>query len=244
MGQAQSRRVSTSSTSSQTPLNPTIGADKVYQAFYSDANPLFANTFSAGPEDSNVTRPAPPQRTYRISELIDPYELLGLAADDCIRSPPPVNPARSGPLNMNKQLPMLVEDPSGRTIAPQEFLAYPDRPLAIRERQEMIRQAMERANSGTGSLGSRPRNSRKGSAGTTASRATNSTRKGSSGSRATSSERKGSAGTMEEKGSRWGEKGNTSAKVEEGRVAWQEKEMKKKEGRSGCGVFGGCFGKA
>jgi len=165
---------------------------------------------------------------------------------------------------MNKQLPMLVEDPSGRTIGPQEFLAYPDRPLAIRERQEMIRQAMERANSGTGSLGSRPGNSRKGSAGTTASRATNSTRKGSSGSRATSSERKGSAGTMEEKGSRWGERGNTSvgharngsqsstrtyltfeqAKVEEGRVAWQEKEMKRKEGRSGCGMFGGCFGKA
>lgn len=155
---------------------------------------------------------------------------------------------------MNKQLPMLVESPSGRTIGPQEFLKHPDRPLAIRERQEMIKLALERANTASGArpLGT----SRKGSKESSAS--------GSSRKATPGSSRKGSANGVERKGGEgmMGGKGNASvghvrngsnassrtyltfeqAKIEEGRVAFEEKEMKRRKGRRG-GCFGGCFGK-
>ena len=61
---------------------------------------------------SDVTRPPPPPRLRRLSELIDPHELT---VDSHVRSP------------------------SGNLLAVEQFLVHPDRPRSIRERQEHIR---------------------------------------------------------------------------------------------------------
>lgn len=62
---------------------------------------------------SDVTRPPPPPRLRRLSELIDPHELT---IDSHVRSP------------------------SGNLLAVEQFLVHPDRPRSIRERQEQIRE--------------------------------------------------------------------------------------------------------
>jgi hypothetical protein len=67
---------------------------------------------------SNVTRPPPPPRLRRLSELIDPNELT---IDSHIRSP------------------------SGNLLAVEQFLVHPDRPKSIRERQEQIRERVRAA---------------------------------------------------------------------------------------------------
>ncbi|MCJ1249018.1 hypothetical protein MMC30_006240 [Trapelia coarctata] len=162
MGQSSSK-ARRESTSSQAPLNPGLSAEKVQETFYSSANPFFTD---AGPAPvpaplSTITRPAPPPRMHRVSELIDPYDLLGMASDDLISIPQESNQA--GPMGSNKHLPVLVESPSGRTMEPQEFLNHPNRPLAIRERQESILKAVEAARNGSVGTG---RNASVGSNGT------------------------------------------------------------------------------
>ena len=67
---------------------------------------------------SNVTRPPPPPRLRRLSELIDPHELT---IDSHVRSP------------------------SGNLLAVEQFLVHPDRPRSIRERQEQIREKVRAA---------------------------------------------------------------------------------------------------
>ena len=149
MGQSSStdRR---ESTDSQAPLNPGLSAEKVQETFYSSVNPFFTDKASTPP--AAITRPAPPSRMFRVSELIDPYDLLGMTSDNIVSIPQ--DSKRPGPLGSNKQLPILVESPSGRTMDPQEFINNPDRPLAIRERQESILRAVEAArNASVGSTG-------------------------------------------------------------------------------------------
>ena len=210
MGQAQSRRTSTSS---QAPLYPGISAEKVQEAFYSSANPRFSDDFVS---PKVITRPVRPSHTYRFSELIDPHDLLGLTADDTILSPRHSN--STGPPNINKRLPKLIESPSGHTLGPHEFIARPDRPLAIRERQEHIRQAVENAS----------RNgSRNGSLGCVGSET-----KGSVGSK-----RNPSVGTIQSNMT------FEQTRIEEGRRAYAEKmriREERKQGRS-HGCFTGCF---
>jgi len=158
MGQSSSK-VRRESTSSQAPLNPGLSAENVQETFYSSANPFF--TDAPPPPPATITRPAPPPRMHRVSELIDPYDLLGMTSDDLVPIPQESN--RPGPMGANKPLPMLVESPSGRTMEPQEFLSDPDRPLAIRERQESILRAVEAARNGSVGSG---RNASVGSTGT------------------------------------------------------------------------------
>ncbi|KAK5115846.1 hypothetical protein LTR85_009440 [Meristemomyces frigidus] len=67
---------------------------------------------------SDVSRPPPPPRLRRLSELIDP---AGLPTDSRVRSP------------------------SGHLFAPEQFLVHPDRPRSIRERQEDIREKVRAA---------------------------------------------------------------------------------------------------
>ena len=76
---------------------------------------LSANLFEIDEQEghSNVTRPPPPPRLRRLSELIDPNELT---IDSHVRSP------------------------SGNLLAVEQFLVHPDRPRSIRERQEQIRE--------------------------------------------------------------------------------------------------------
>lgn len=214
MGQSDSKP-RRPSTSSQDPLNPALSAEKVQETFYSAANPLFTDAAPTPP--ATITRPARPPRMYRVSELIDPYDLLGMTADDLLSIPEASNQA--GPMDSNKHLPMLVESPSGRTLRAQEFLNDPKRPLAIRERQESIIKAVEASRNGSLASG---RNNSVGS---------------------------GSNGSMG--GVRNASVGSTNtyltfeqARIEEGRLAYEEKaKLKAAKGRgSGCGCFSGCFG--
>ncbi|MCJ1393170.1 hypothetical protein MMC18_006042 [Xylographa bjoerkii] len=150
MGQSHSKEVRRGSASSQIPLNPNTTVEKVHEVFYSSANPHYAD------QDvkwfSEITRPAPPQRLNRVSELIDPHDLLGITADDNIEAAMR-HPA--GSTGRNKKLPKLVQSPSGRILAAQEYIADPKRPLAIRERQESILKAVAAARGGSvGSQGS------------------------------------------------------------------------------------------
>lgn len=47
--------------------------------------------------------------------------------------------------NANKPLPAIVQSPSGNFLGATEFISRSDRPLAIRERQESIRWALQQA---------------------------------------------------------------------------------------------------
>lgn len=67
---------------------------------------------------SNVSRPPPPPRLRRLSELIDPEDI-----------------------NPNAR----VRSPSGNLLAAEEFLKHPDRPPSMRERQEIIRERVRAA---------------------------------------------------------------------------------------------------
>jgi hypothetical protein len=67
---------------------------------------------------SDVSRPPPPPRIRRLSELIDPAEI---------------------PIDFS------VRSPSGNLLAPEQFLARPNRPLSIRERQAEIQKRVRQA---------------------------------------------------------------------------------------------------
>lgn len=102
---------------------------------------------------NSITSPAPPREITRMSDIIDPRELLddetfnatptklGAASAQHIASPdspgiqqwinpdPPKTPTR------------IIHSPSGNVLNTQEFLKHPNRPLAMWERQEMVRKA-------------------------------------------------------------------------------------------------------
>ncbi|MCJ1478881.1 hypothetical protein MMC13_007565 [Lambiella insularis] len=146
MGQSYSKEARRGSASSQAPLYPDSGytAEKVHETFYSSVNPKFVDQPSEWPTSiSTITRPARHTHQHRVSELIDPHELLGLTADDIQSTPYMYYPP--GNVDRNKRLPRLVESPSGTILDAQEFIAHPNRPLAIRERQESIKRALEQA---------------------------------------------------------------------------------------------------
>ncbi|MCJ1295822.1 hypothetical protein MMC34_007386 [Xylographa carneopallida] len=142
MGQSHSKEVRRGSASSQTPLNPGLTVEKIHEVFYSSANPNYADTNAF----SDITPPAPPQRLNHMSELIDPYDLLGISAEDNIKAA--MNNV-AGSTDRNKKLPKLVQSPSGRLLGAQEYIADPRRPLAIRERQESILKAVAAARNGS-----------------------------------------------------------------------------------------------
>ncbi|MCJ1431325.1 hypothetical protein MMC27_000676 [Xylographa pallens] len=142
MGQSHSKEVRRGSASSQTPLNPGLTVEKVHEVFYSSANPKYADA----ERFSKITPPAQPQHLNRVSELIDPYDLLGVSAEDNIEAA--MNNA-AGSTGRNKKLPKLVQSPSGRILGAQEYIADPKRPLAIRERQESILKAVAAARNGS-----------------------------------------------------------------------------------------------
>ena len=99
--------------------------------------------------ENGISRPARPPSLYRVSGLIDPHDLFRSYSDEASR--------RSGWLNVplvmthqampdvNKRLPPLIESPHGNVLGTGDFLERPDRPLAIRERQESIRNALDEA---------------------------------------------------------------------------------------------------
>ncbi|KAI4149786.1 MAG: hypothetical protein LQ340_004447 [Diploschistes diacapsis] len=105
---------------------------------------------------TGITRPAPRQNLLRVSELIDPLELASRSAKHAadVHDPkrsglsPDKSPSKGHHLteaDKDKRLPGLVQSPSGNIFGVKEYATHPNRPLAIRERQEGIKAALARA---------------------------------------------------------------------------------------------------
>lgn len=133
MGQKQSKRIS--SNSSQTPLT----------------------TYSSPPDSpttfcEEITPPAAPRELTRISEIIDPRELLNdkiynVTPSRPRASPRPITGAMSPGLQplisptLSRTPTSIVHSPSGNALGVEEFVNHPKRPLAMWERQERVMQA-------------------------------------------------------------------------------------------------------
>ena len=153
MGQAQSKR---SSVNSDTPLN--TASQGAPSSAYDSFSPQASDPTSPIPfPESSITRPADPQTLNRISALIDPQDFFNGYAAQAIHPFPTTytsNESNSdgrhredGNSPRRKQNGMLIESPSGRLLDTNAYLAHPNRPLTIRERQEFIKQALEKAES-------------------------------------------------------------------------------------------------
>ena len=102
-------------------------------------SPVPSSPLSPITPQSNITKPAAPRAITRISEIIDPRDLLReevyLASQTRTRSSSQPftssNSARSG----------IVHSPSGNILSTEEFIMHPNRPLALWERQERVLQA-------------------------------------------------------------------------------------------------------
>lgn len=136
MGQRQSKRVST--TSSQTLLTDYSSPPN------SPTSPITLC--------ETITPPAAPREITRISEIIDPRELLndeiynvtptrprGLPQPLFSPSSPGLQPLIS--LASPKTPTSIVHSPSGNALGAEEFINHPHRPLAIWERQERVMEA-------------------------------------------------------------------------------------------------------
>lgn len=131
MGNHPSKRVSSTSTTS---LLTTYHSSTSSQAPSTPPTPTY----------SDITSPASPKHLTRISEIIDPRELL----NDEIYNVTPTRPRSSSQhLNQHHQVPVekvkhpIVHSPSGNELDAAEFLRHPSRPLAMWERQERVVQA-------------------------------------------------------------------------------------------------------
>ena len=249
MGQSQSkdRRASASST---TPLNPPDShlLEENYAAFYgsdtfndipsaavcdtisppSDAAPV--QELDQSESISTITQPGPRPNIFRVSELIDPHDLMGRYQQDLsgnrlnhIGKSPERKTSATGLPDINKRLPGLVQSPSGNILGATEFLAHPNRPLAIRERQENIKKALEKAQMEERARSEDPEKMARPD--------------GGSKDRKSSTDRKGSGSTFGDQGygTSSASLGNfESRKIEEGKRIYEEKLRKKEESGAGC----------
>ena len=91
---------------------------------------------------SGITTPAPPSHINRMSEIIDPAELIGIPGpfgdpDDETLPPTPITANRSSRAPSNPEHKILIS-PSGNKLNAEEYLNHPDRPLTIEERKAAI----------------------------------------------------------------------------------------------------------
>ncbi|KAL9632345.1 MAG: hypothetical protein Q9164_005374 [Protoblastenia rupestris] len=139
MGQTQSKRVSNTSTIAL--LSPTPPVTSSFPT--SPAWPDSPYSLQSFPE-SDITPPAPPRPLHRLSDIIDPRTVL-----EDVYSPlnTPTRPRNSRVLsNSSRKKPPfsgrgIIQSPSGNTLGAHEFIAHPNRPLAMWERQERVLQA-------------------------------------------------------------------------------------------------------
>ena len=148
MGQTPSKRVSGgSSTVGLTALAET--PSEGYTAISSSPTPIPSSPDSPTTPTtpaSIITQPSPPPRLRRISELIDPQDLFNASyTTDDVEPATPGSPGPSGrntasPASLPLQHPrVLAESPSGnKFLTAEEFMAQGERPLSMRERQELI----------------------------------------------------------------------------------------------------------
>ncbi|MCJ1453728.1 hypothetical protein MMC28_004076 [Mycoblastus sanguinarius] len=171
MGQTQSTRKSSKSTNSASslltnhsftvltpqtsPLTPTFPyTDRTVPAPSGTSNnaenppsPAEGTEQPKSSPDSAITTPVPGRTLNRISEIIDPRDILN--DDDHMLSPSTDAGSPNKPLTTPKTPRAgIVHSPSGNALDAREFIEHPRRPLAMWERQERVlegtRIAMER----------------------------------------------------------------------------------------------------
>lgn len=86
--------------------------------------------------DEEITPPAPARVLNRLSEIIDPRDLI---QDELYLLTPTRHQSSSQPMPLTFR--GLVQSPSGNELGAEEFIAHPNRPLAMWERQERVLQA-------------------------------------------------------------------------------------------------------
>ena len=93
--------------------------------------------------DNEITPPAPARILNRLSEIIDPRDLI---QDELYLLTPTRHGSSSQPIPFTFR--GLVQSPSGNELGAEEFIMHPNRPLAMWERQERVlhatREGMER----------------------------------------------------------------------------------------------------
>ena len=89
-----------------------------------------------GNGDDEITPPAPARVLNRLSEIIDPRDLI---QDELYLLTPTRHQSSSQPMPLTFR--GLVQSPSGNELGAEEFIAHPNRPLAMWERQERVLQA-------------------------------------------------------------------------------------------------------
>ena len=134
MGQQQSKRVSSTSTASL--LAPYISSPSSIVSPSSPATPI--SPTSPDTPLSDITTPAAPRQLTRISEILDPRDIL--RQESYLESPSRTRATQSLTLS-NATKSGIVHSPSGNALGAEEFIAHPSRPLAMWERQERVLQA-------------------------------------------------------------------------------------------------------
>ncbi len=135
MGQTQSKRVSSTSTTSllttyiSSPSNPTSPASPT-----SPVSPATPDT-----PLSDITTPAAPRQLTRISEILDPRDII--REQTYLDSPSRTRSSSQPLIPLNAAKAGIVHSPSGNALGAEEFIAHPSRPLAMWERQERVLQA-------------------------------------------------------------------------------------------------------
>ncbi|KAF6222067.1 hypothetical protein HO133_001153 [Letharia lupina] len=135
MGQKQSKRVS--STSSASLLTTYISSPS---SISSPSNPT-SPTSPISPDTllSEISIPAIPRQLTRISEILDPRDIL--REQTYLDSPSRIRSSSQPLTSPNAPKGGIVHSPSGNALGAEEFIAHPSRPLAMWERQERVLQA-------------------------------------------------------------------------------------------------------
>lgn len=135
MGQKQSKRIS--STSSASLLTTYISSPSSIACSPNPTSP----TSPTSPDTplSDISTPAAPRQLTRISEILDPRDVL--RQETYLDSPSRTRSSSQQLTSLTVPKAGIVHSPSGNALGAEEFIAHPSRPLAMWERQERVLQA-------------------------------------------------------------------------------------------------------
>lgn len=135
MGQKQSKRVSSASSASL--LTTYISSPSSIRSPSDPTSPI--SPTSPDTPLSDITIPAAPRQLTRISEILDPRDVL--RQETYLQSPSRTRSSSQPLTSLNTPKGGIVHSPSGNALGAEEFIAHPSRPLAMWERQERVLQA-------------------------------------------------------------------------------------------------------
>ncbi len=136
MGQKQTKRSSNISSQSLIRTTTTNDHSSPPTSPTTTSSPGSHNGSPYAHGDDEITPPAPARVLNRLSEIIDPRDLI---QDELYLLTPTRYQSSSQPIPFTFR--GLVQSPSGNELGAEEFIMHPSRPLAMWERQERVLQA-------------------------------------------------------------------------------------------------------